>query len=100
VPYVHRVLSAKGEISPGWRPAGPGVPATAREVERTLRDEGVRFVDGRADQRQRWRPGDAGPRAPAVTGGPQSAWLAVRAGRRERANAASTASRDGGWAST
>ena len=65
VKHVHRVLSANGEISPGWRPAGPGVPETPREVEQKLRDEGVRFVDGRADPRQRWRPRDAGPRAPS-----------------------------------
>src|SRR3954451_13617707 len=58
VAHVHRVLSANGEISPGWRPAGPGVPATPRDVEEKLRSEGVRFIDGRADQRQRWRPRD------------------------------------------
>ena len=63
VANVHRVLNAAGEISPGWRPAGPGVPATPRDVEERLRKEGVRFVDGRADPRQRWRPGDGARRA-------------------------------------
>jgi alkylated DNA nucleotide flippase Atl1 len=62
VANVHRVLSANGEISAGWRPAGPGVPKTPREVAEKLGKEGVRFIDGRADPRQRWRPRDAGRR--------------------------------------
>lgn len=57
VPFVYRVLNDGGEISPGWKPAGPGLPETAQDVEALLREEGVRFVNGRADQRQRWRPG-------------------------------------------
>jgi alkylated DNA nucleotide flippase Atl1 len=56
VPFVHRVLNDRGEISPAWKPAGPGLPATREAVEQLLRSEGVRFSDGRADQRQRWRP--------------------------------------------
>jgi alkylated DNA nucleotide flippase Atl1 len=56
VPNVHRVLNGAGEISPAWKPAGPGVPETPEQVEGLLRAEGVRFVDGRADPRQRWRP--------------------------------------------
>jgi alkylated DNA nucleotide flippase Atl1 len=53
---VHRVLNVRGEISPAWKPAGPGLPASAAEVKRTLLEEGVRFRDGRADPSQRWRP--------------------------------------------
>jgi alkylated DNA nucleotide flippase Atl1 len=56
VPYVHRVLNDRGEISPAWKPAGPGLPASRAAVEDLLRSEGVRFIDGRADQRQRWGP--------------------------------------------
>jgi alkylated DNA nucleotide flippase Atl1 len=59
VPNVHRVLNSHGEISDGWKPAGPGVPTTPQAVEDLLRSEGVRFNDGRADASQRWRPGDA-----------------------------------------
>ena len=59
VPSVHRVLNDRGEISPGWKPAGPGVPATRDAVEEKLRSEGVRFVRGSADQGQRWRTADA-----------------------------------------
>jgi alkylated DNA nucleotide flippase Atl1 len=61
VPYVHRVLNDRGEISSGWQPAGPGVPETAGAVEELLRLEGVRFINGRADQRNRWRPADVRP---------------------------------------
>ena len=56
---VHRVLNSRGEISDGWKPAGPGVPATPHAVEELLRSEGVRFTDSCADPSQRWRPGDA-----------------------------------------
>lgn len=59
VESVHRVLNAEGRVSPAWKPAGPGLPKTAAEVEAKLRDEGVRFDSGRADPRQRWRPTDA-----------------------------------------
>ena len=53
---VHRVLTSRGEINAGWRPAGPGLPANATEVARLLKDEGVRFTDGRAESSQRWLP--------------------------------------------
>jgi predicted RNase H-like nuclease/alkylated DNA nucleotide flippase Atl1 len=53
---VHRVLNASGEINAGWKPAGPGLPANATEVEAKLRSEGIRFANGRADLEQRWRP--------------------------------------------
>jgi alkylated DNA nucleotide flippase Atl1 len=53
---VHRVLNASGQISPGWKPAGPGLPADAAQVEAKLRSEGIRFVRGHADHRQRWQP--------------------------------------------
>lgn len=59
VANVHRVSSVDGRISPGWKPAGPGLPATAAQVESTLLDEGVHFRDGRADPGQRWRLSDA-----------------------------------------
>jgi len=62
VPHVHRVLNSRGEISDGWKPAGPGLPATPQAVEELLRAEGVRFPDGRADPSQRWRPRDASQR--------------------------------------
>jgi alkylated DNA nucleotide flippase Atl1 len=55
---VHRVLNADGEVNAGWKPAGPGLPANATDVEQLLEHEGVRFVDGRADPSQRWRPSD------------------------------------------
>src|SRR3954447_18320076 len=54
---VHRVLNSRGEINAGWRPAGPGLPANATEVARLLKDESVRFTDGRAESSQRWLPG-------------------------------------------
>lgn len=56
VPYVHRVLNSRGEVNPGWKPAGPGLPLTAAAVEELLRAEGVRFASGRADPSLRWRP--------------------------------------------
>jgi len=59
VAHVHRVLNDRGEISAAWKPAGPGVPATAQAVEQLLRSEGVRFNEGRADPSQRWRPASA-----------------------------------------
>ena len=56
VPFVYRVLNDRGEISPAWKPAGPGLPSTRTAVEELLSSEGVRFSDGRAGQNQRWRP--------------------------------------------
>lgn len=53
---VHRVLTVSGEINPGWKPAGPGLPADAAQVEAKLRSEGIRFAGRHADPRQRWRP--------------------------------------------
>jgi predicted RNase H-like nuclease/alkylated DNA nucleotide flippase Atl1 len=53
---VHRVLNTSGEINAGWKPAAPGLPASAAEVETKLRSEGIRFASGRADPKQRWRP--------------------------------------------
>jgi alkylated DNA nucleotide flippase Atl1 len=53
---VYRVLNMHGEISPGWKPAGPHLPATPAEVRARLESEGVRFGGGRADQRLRWKP--------------------------------------------
>ena len=56
LPAVWRVLNARGEVNPGWRPAGPGLPKDAGEVRALLEEEGVRFAGDRADPRQRWRP--------------------------------------------
>jgi alkylated DNA nucleotide flippase Atl1 len=56
---VHRVLRANGEVPPGFRPAGAGVPLDAAEVRSVLAEEGVRFDgSGHAFGRQRYRPGD------------------------------------------
>jgi alkylated DNA nucleotide flippase Atl1 len=56
---VHRVLRATGEISPGFRPAGPAVPGDAAAVRALLEREGVHFsVDGRASAGQRFRARD------------------------------------------
>jgi alkylated DNA nucleotide flippase Atl1 len=52
--HVYRVLNTRGEVNEGWKPAGPGLPANAREVRSLLESEGVRFVDGRADPALRW----------------------------------------------
>lgn len=52
---VHRVLNVRGEINSAWKPAGPGLPASAAEVESLLLDEGLGFHDGRADAARRWR---------------------------------------------
>ena len=55
--HVYRVLNKHGEINPGWKPAGPGLPADAAEVRECLEAEGVRFSGGRADPRLSWRAG-------------------------------------------
>jgi alkylated DNA nucleotide flippase Atl1 len=54
IPTAHRVLNAKGEVAQGFRwPNG----RTDDPVE-LLEHEGIRFLEGRADPRQRWRMGD------------------------------------------
>jgi alkylated DNA nucleotide flippase Atl1 len=59
LPNVYRVINARGEVSDGWRAAGADLPETARQVQRLLEAEGVRFdARGRADQSQRWRASD------------------------------------------
>src|SRR4051794_10540548 len=41
--HVYRVLNATGQINPAWTPAGPGLPADARDVRQRLEAEGLRF---------------------------------------------------------
>lgn len=53
--HVYRVLNARGEISPAWTPAGPGLPADAREVREWLEAEGLPCAEGCADPARRWR---------------------------------------------
>ena len=60
---VHRVLNSRGEVNPGWTPAGPGLPADAAAVRDVLETEGVRFEDGRADTAQRWHAGERAQRS-------------------------------------
>jgi alkylated DNA nucleotide flippase Atl1 len=56
VPHVHRVLTVKGYVSDGFRPAGPGVPADKNRVRDMLRNEGVTIdAHGRASKHQRFR---------------------------------------------
>ena len=50
VPQFIASSNSRGEISDGWKPAGPGVPAAPEAVEELLRSEGVRFPDGRPDR--------------------------------------------------
>ena len=47
IPNEHRILNYRGECPEG---------APASHVEK-LKAEGVRFINGRADPKQRWRPG-------------------------------------------
>ncbi len=54
-PMSYRVLNKRGEISPEWVQAAPGLPATPSEVEARLSDEGVLFESGRAANAARWR---------------------------------------------
>jgi hypothetical protein len=42
----------------GPQDRGAGVPATRDAVEQELRDEGVQFANGCAEQALRWRPAD------------------------------------------
>lgn len=51
----YRVLNKRGEISPDWVQAAPGLPATPFEVEARLTGEGVTFESGRAVSAARWR---------------------------------------------
>ncbi len=56
VKNIHRVLTVKGYVPDGFRPAGRGVPADAQRVRDVLRAEGVRIgADGCAAPRQRFR---------------------------------------------
>lgn len=52
IPNAHRILTVKGKVSEGfaWRDG-----RTEDPVE-LLKAEGIRFTNGRADPRQRWRP--------------------------------------------
>ena len=43
VPHVWRVLNRRGEVSEGWAPADPSLPATPESVRERLASEGVRF---------------------------------------------------------
>jgi alkylated DNA nucleotide flippase Atl1 len=54
IPNAHRILTAGGKVSEGfaWRDG-----RTEDPVE-LLIAEGIRFTNGRADPRQRWRPQD------------------------------------------
>lgn len=57
--YVYRVLNAIGEVSNGWKAAGPHLPPDPAGVRTLLEEEGVVFdEEGRADQAQRWRVED------------------------------------------
>src|SRR4051812_879324 len=60
VPGVYRVLTSKGEVAPGWRPADAELPPDRARVKARLEGEGVRFDEsGRADPTQCWRAGEA-----------------------------------------
>lgn len=55
VPHVYRVLTVKGYVADGFRPAGPGVPADEERVRDVLRKEGVTIdARGRASKHQRF----------------------------------------------
>ena len=55
VPYVYRVLTVKGYVADGFRPAGPVVPADEERVRDVLRKEGVTIdARGRASKPQRF----------------------------------------------
>jgi alkylated DNA nucleotide flippase Atl1 len=54
IPNAHRILKANGELSLGFAFRDG---RTDDPVE-LLKAEGIRFTNGRADPRQRWRPQD------------------------------------------
>jgi alkylated DNA nucleotide flippase Atl1 len=55
LPHVYRVLTVKGYVADGFRPAGPGVPADEERVRDVLRTEGVTIdARGRASTHQRF----------------------------------------------
>jgi alkylated DNA nucleotide flippase Atl1 len=56
---VYRVLNALGEVSQGWKGAGPDLPADPEGVRAMLEREGVVFdADGRANNGQRYTIGE------------------------------------------
>jgi alkylated DNA nucleotide flippase Atl1 len=58
IPNAHRILNAKGKVADGFAfPDG-----RTDDPEAMLKSEGIRFTDGRADPRQRWRPDAEGAR--------------------------------------
>lgn len=67
---VYRVLNARGEVSPGWKAEGPGLPPDPAGVRALLEQEGVRFDENaRADQAQRWTVDDWVGSNPAASNG-------------------------------
>jgi alkylated DNA nucleotide flippase Atl1 len=52
IPNAHRILTVSGELSAGfeWRDGRTDDPLDV------LKNEGIRFINGRADRRQRWYP--------------------------------------------
>lgn len=58
MPNVYRILSDKGEVRGGWTAASPGLPPTPEAVVARLKEDGVNFPDGRADQDQRFTAQD------------------------------------------
>ena len=52
IPNAHRTLNAKGKVAEGFAFRDG---RTDDPVE-LLKAEGIRFINGRADPRQRWRP--------------------------------------------
>jgi hypothetical protein len=50
MPNVYRIVSDEGEVRGGWTAASPGLPPTPEAVGARLKEDGVSFPDGRADQ--------------------------------------------------